>query len=66
MDAERERHTLERSRHLIEASRQFIRKAHSHIETATQQMERTRNVLQAAWLLREMRRRGDRAPRHIA
>jgi len=55
-----EREVVARSRRLIAASQDFIRAARSHMDVARQRMERARNVLQAAWLLREMRRRGDR------
>jgi hypothetical protein len=46
------------SRRSIEASRNFIHAAQTHVDAAGRRIEHARNVLQAMWLKRELRRRG--------
>jgi hypothetical protein len=45
------------SRELIAASKHFIRMAKSRVQTAAEHVEHARNVLQAVWLRRDLRRR---------
>jgi hypothetical protein len=66
MAVDRHPDVVVQSRRLIAVSRDFIRSARSHIEEATRRMEHARNVLQAAWLIRELRRRRDRGSPHAA
>jgi hypothetical protein len=58
-----DRDLADRSRRLIKSSQELVKGARAHVETATrslanaeQHLDRTRNLLQAVWLRRALRK----------